>query len=72
MGWLSFFGSLINTGGNVAVGVLNKDAYQKQAEAAALKAELELEKTRQKNRIITVIAFFVVGIILILFLRKKK
>ena len=51
MGWLSFFGGLINTGGNVAVSLLGGNSKQQQAEAAAAQAQAELAKAKQNEKI---------------------
>ena len=66
MAWVNFFGNLIGTGGQVASSIINKDANQKNAEAAALREQQNLIKAQRNSRLIILgaIAFIaILGII---------
>ena len=72
MGWLSFFGGLINTGGNVAVSILGNNARQQQAEAAAAQAQAELEKAKQNEKLYLVLILAAVACVIFLIIKKSK
>ena len=70
MGWFSLIGNLFNTGGQIAVGVINKDANEKNAEAAAYREQQNLIKVQRYSQLIIICAIGFVAILGIIAWKK--
>ncbi len=71
MGWLTLFGRLVTTVGEVAYGVINKDANEAAAKAAEAKAQKDLETAKRNNRIAIIAAIAIVTILGLVILKKS-
>lgn len=70
MAWASLVSALITTGGNIAGGIMNKDANEAAAKAAEMKAMQEFEKAKRNNRLAIIIAIGVVLIVGFILIKK--
>lgn len=70
MAWVNFFGNLFSTGGQVASSIINKDANQKNAEAAALREQQNLIKAQRNSRLIILGALAFIAILGIIAWKK--